>query len=128
MRKNPAFAVTAVLTLALGIGANTADFFTVVKRGSVEAGSAYPEPERLLVRISGGRRRWQVRGDPAGALLHRGWGLNAFTENVTLSGVDGPEPLKGARVTGELHRDSRHRAFAGPQLSPRGEKRRGLKW
>jgi len=51
MRKNPAFAVTAVLTLALGIGGNTA-MFTVIRAVLVKP-LAYRDPDRL-VHISGG--------------------------------------------------------------------------
>jgi hypothetical protein len=53
MRRNPVFAVPAVLVMALGIAGNTA-MFTVIRAVLLKP-LAYGEPEGL-VRVSGGAR------------------------------------------------------------------------
>jgi putative ABC transport system permease protein len=101
MRKSPAFAVTAVLTLALGIGATTA-IFTVVHAVLLKPLS-YHDPDRL-VRVSGGATvaRFEAIGQARSFTEAGAFPMPA--ENVTLSGVDGPEPLKGARVSANFLR------------------------
>ncbi|MGH9663156.1 MAG: ABC transporter permease, partial [Bryobacteraceae bacterium] len=107
MRKNPAFAATAILTLALGIGGNTA-MFTVIHAVLLKP-LAYRDPDRL-VRISVDQPEHnlkdvgftQMRYEEMKAAVHSFTELGAFfiaTENLALSGGAGPEALKAARVS-----------------------------
>src|SRR5258706_7266913 len=107
MRKSPAFAITAVLTLAIGIGGNTA-IFTVIRAVLLKP-LEYKDPDRLVrLTVDNPRRNWldgamtliqfeQMRGAASSFT-----GIGAFlrsTENVTISGGGEPETLRGARVS-----------------------------
>jgi putative ABC transport system permease protein len=107
LRRNPAFAITAVAILALGIGGNTA-MFTILRQVLLKP-LEYRDPDRLvyfsldnvqrmvrdgsfgLPRLEDLRRSAQSF-TAIGAFLHS-------REEMTLSGVGEPEPLKGARVS-----------------------------
>ncbi|MGH9584794.1 MAG: ABC transporter permease [Bryobacteraceae bacterium] len=96
MRKRPAFAATAVLTLALAIGGNTA-MFTVIHAVLLKP-LPYPDSGRL-VRISGGATPTRFAEMKASA--HSFAGIGAFTgeESPTLSGGGEPEVVKSVRVS-----------------------------
>jgi putative ABC transport system permease protein len=104
---NRAFTATAILTLALGIGANTA-MFTVVRAVLLKP-LEYPDPDRLVflsldnpkenvhnVAFSPPRCEQMETSTRSFSVL--GCFLRS-TENITLSGVGEPEALKGARVS-----------------------------
>ena len=95
MRQKPAFAATAILTMALAIGGNTA-MFTVIRAVLLKP-LQYRDPDRL-VNISEGATPILFAEMKAG---HSFTELGAFTsqENITLSGGAEPEVLKGERVS-----------------------------
>ena len=109
MRKNPGFAAIAVLTLALGIGANTA-IFSVVDHIFFRP-FAYPHPDQLaavheVVRFSGATRpapvnlahfqEWRRHWDSVEDLAVIG-GLR-----MSLTGAGEPERLQTMRVSANL--------------------------
>ena len=112
MRNNPAFALTVVFTLALGIGGNTA-IFTVIRSVLLKP-LEYRDPDRL-VRLSVDEP-WiqakdvgfsQIRYDELKAAAQSFSDIAAFfiaREDMTLSGNGDPEPVKAARVSANFLR------------------------
>jgi len=97
LRKNRGFAVAAVLTLALGIGANSA-MFTVIRAVLLKP-LAYREPDRVVL-VSGHATLARFEETQTAQQSYSDLGdHNCCAQNVTLSGPDGPEPLKQARVS-----------------------------
>ena len=106
-RKNPAFAATAVIVLALGIGGNAAMFSVI--RAVLLKPLPYQDPDRL-VHVSVDNPRFRTAGGAFTALRYEemrktarsfaGFGVfSRFTEDMALSGRGDPEMLKGARVS-----------------------------
>jgi len=99
--RNRGFTIVAVLTLTLGIGANTAIFSVI--RGVLLRPLPFPEPERLMLAVGvfGDRRAGVTAPDfidwRAGS---RTLDLAAMTTyNANLTGIDEPERVTAARVT-----------------------------
>jgi putative ABC transport system permease protein len=106
LRKNPAFILTAVLTLALGIGGNTA-IFTVIRAVLLKP-LEFRDPDRLVYfSIDNARRNvrnasfslTQFTEMQSTAKSFSGLGAYGRPDNVTLSGIGEPETLKAARVS-----------------------------
>jgi len=133
MRKNPSFALTAVLTLALGIGGNTA-IFTVIRAVLLKP-LDYREPERL-VRVSVDYPllnekdvgfnliRYEEFKAAARSFSETG-AVFVAREDLALSGRGEPESIKVARVAGNfLHilgiEPANGRAFLPEEDAPGG--------
>src|SRR5688500_11103716 len=108
LRKYPLFSAVAVLTLALGIGANTA-IFTVVQ-GVILRPLPYPEPDRLMMLWTYNPRQGFDK-DVGTYPNFEDWRQQSrsfermsayFGASMTLTGNGDPAQVRGARVTHEF--------------------------
>src|ERR1051325_6828711 len=104
LRKSPGFAVVAALTLALGIGANTAIFSVV--NAVILRPLPYPEPARL-VGLFGNVKRAKVERRGASIADYLDWRAQSKSfddmamymgNSFTLTGFDEPERIPGEFV------------------------------
>jgi predicted permease len=133
LRKHPTFTAVSVITLALGIGANTA-IFSVVSAVLLRPLS-YPEPERLM---QIGRSYSGNEVYPASEPKFMFWRDNnhsfeamaatqGFGSGVNASGGSEPEYVEGIRVSSEFFRvlgvlPATGRIFTKEEDSPSGER------
>ncbi len=97
MRRNPVFSLAVVLTIALGIGANTAMFSVI--RAVLLKPLPYHEPDRVVLVTDGAT---PVRAEELMSASRSYSEIGAYAggfEDLSLSGVGQPEVLKGARVS-----------------------------
>jgi putative ABC transport system permease protein len=128
LRKNPGFTLVAVMTLALGIGANTA-IFSVVNAVLLRP-LPFERPEEL-VRVFGTRATRSSFSRP-----HSYLNFNDFrTQNQTfeamaayagsssaLSGADAPEQITGVISSGDIFRVLGAKPLMGRLLEPEDER------
>ena len=108
--KRPGFGLVAVLTIALGIGANTA-IFTVVHSVLVRP-LPYQDPDRLaLVKESLPRLGWNMMSASAAEFLDYQEGNEVFSDiagftdqSLNLTGQGDPLRVQAARVSASLFR------------------------
>jgi predicted permease len=121
LSKNPGFTLAVVMTIALGIGANTA-IFSVVHAVLLKP-LPYPEPDRVVLVTDG---ITPIRYDEMKRALHSYTQVGAFAgvfENLALSGIGQPEVLKGTRVSANFLEilgvsPLRGRGFLGEEDNP----------
>jgi predicted permease len=108
LRKNPGFTFIAVLTLALGIGANTAIFSVVY--GILFKPLPYPEPDRL-VRVFDSSDRFPKFPMAPGNFLDYRARNSSFSDlaiymrsDLQLAAEDRPERLEGMQVSSGFFR------------------------
>jgi putative ABC transport system permease protein len=103
--KNPGVSLVAVITLALGIGANTAIFSVV--NGVLLKPLPYRDPERLVALWEKVPAHGQWRASPANFFDWKKQntlfeGMAAYGgSTMTLTGVGDPEQLSGTRVSAD---------------------------
>jgi predicted permease len=108
LRKNPGFTTVAIVTLALGIAANTTIFSAV--NGSMLRRPRIKDPARVVVvvTIDPSREKWGWDRQPVSAFDFMAWReqnrsfetmVASETEEFTLSGEGEPERVLGLRVS-----------------------------
>jgi len=123
LRKSPGFTAVAVLTLGLGIGANTA-IFSVVRTVLLKS-LPYPDPDRLMV-----LREHQVRSGQMAVswmdFLDWRQQSTAFedmavycTDHFVLTGSGEPDQIRAARVSASFFPILGARPLVGRTFNPR---------
>jgi putative ABC transport system permease protein len=122
--KSPSFTAVAVLTLALGIGANTA-IFSVVNKVLLQP-LAYPEPDRLVaLELSGPQGNANITSIPKYETWRAQTQVFQYVAaydlggpGVNLTGGDRPEQLKGIHVSADYFSVFGATTIAGRPFTP----------
>ena len=121
LRRSPAFTLAATLTLALGIGANTA-IFSVIDAALLRP-LPYPQPDRLVMLYGRAQSRENSDLSPATFLDFRRQSrtleLAGYRESpFNVTGQDRPERIRGAVVTPDFFGVLGVQAQLGRTLTP----------
>ena len=122
--KRPGFTLVAVITLALGIGANTA-IFSVVNAVLLRP-LPFKNPDRLMTLWENNLKQGQDHGAVGGANFTDWRNRNQvfeslaayFNWNYNLTGGDEPQRLRAVLVSGEFFQTLGVEAMAGRVLNP----------
>jgi hypothetical protein len=124
LRKNPGFSAVALLSLALGIGANTA-IFTFVNAALLKP-LPYPDAGRIVAlrqRPTEQRHKHGGRSAEFRAMARPRKSFEALTLGqalpVNTEGIDGAEQVSGLWITPEFSASLRRAAVAGPGIRAR---------
>jgi putative ABC transport system permease protein len=132
LRRTPVITATAVLTLALGVGASTAVFSVV--HAVLLRPLPYPEPDRLVEVFEDNLKVGSL--SRASALNYRSWterarhfeAIGAFrSDGLTMTDAGDPELLNGNFVTASLFNVLRVPPLMGRTLQPEDEQRAGAR-
>jgi putative ABC transport system permease protein len=123
LSRSPAFAVVAILTLAAGIGANTAIFSAI--QAVLLRPLPYPEPERVVFIQE--RRPASERGNSVSPLNYLDWKSQtgvfdsmaaATSAFASITGLDAPVQVSAMHVTGDYFNVFGLRAMLGRTFGP----------
>jgi predicted permease len=130
LRKSPGFASVAILTLALGIGANTAIFSVV--QGVLLAPLPYHEPDRLVIVLLNNFRLksptylsyrdfmdWERAAPPFEKMSAYAW------RSFDLSSPGNPEHLEGSEISSSFLSTLGVRLALGREFSAEEDRNRG---
>jgi putative ABC transport system permease protein len=125
MRKNPSFTMIAVLTLALGIGANSAIFSVV--NGVMLRPLPYPDAGRLVLMLENSRNQARLETFSVSWQDYLDWrqqqrsfdAMGVFRNEIfILTGADQPERLSGAFAAADVFRAAAIRPLLGRAFTP----------